>query len=404
MGSTLATRSLPAHPLKEGADDNACGLQPDRKRTFATDGSWPIKEIMRAPDDRNGSASTEPPTKKPASHNERLDGRDSVEVMAADEGVSVWWFAMRLILCSLLTTGVPACAADAIDVPPLATVREDVPPGDIQQFTADLDASDDEGGLGVGMAVHIVKLQPSVAWAPTVSLCTSSTLSARTECIRFTVDADDDRVRVAATSRGSAGDIRQSPLELPMALHRNDSFRVTMRVINSRTLTFAVNGNDVSTTALDFDAKQYTYACSSMVCDLTLVDLRPPQSLTWVGGVSRTDANLLVSGGIAMDGGDFDAAIQSFSEFIKVAPSMSAPYAQRARAWLAKGQLERALSDLDQALKVESEAKAEGVGDDELDQLFIIGSARRDVESLRDEVRAKLLQKPCRERDGAKCA
>lgn len=327
-----------------------------------------------------------------------------MEAKAADEGVPVWWFALRLVLCSLLTAGVPACAADAIDGPPLATVHEDVPPGEFQQFTSDLDAADDEGGLGVGMAVHIVKLQPSVAWAPTVYLCTSSTVSDRTECIRFTVGADDDRVRVTATSRGGTGDIRQSPLELPMALHGSDAFRVTMRVIKPRTLTFAVNGSDVRTTALDFDAKQYTYGCSSMVCDLTLVDLCPPQGLTSVGHVSRADANLLVSGGIAMDGGNFDAAIQSFSEFIKVAPSMSAPYAQRARAWLAKGQLARALSDLDQALKVESEAKAKGIGDDELDRLFIIGSARGDVESLRDEVRAKLLQKPCRERDGAKCA
>lgn len=322
----------------------------------------------------------------------------------AHEGISFGRFSMGLLLCGLLMNGAPTLAADATAAPPFATVHEDVPPGEVQQFTSTLDGSDDEGGLGVGLTVHIVKLQSSVVWAPLVSLCASSTAPARRECIRFMVDGDGQDVLVQATSTPETGSVRQMPLELPIALHPYDPFRVTMRVASNRTLTFAINGSDIRSVALDFDAKQYTYGCSSMVCDLTLADLRPPRSLTSVGRVPLADANLLASGRAALNSGDFDAAVQRFTEFIEIAPLLSGPYALRAQAWLGKGQLARALSDIDEALKVDSEVEAKGSGNSEIDQLFILGPGKRNAESLRDEIRAKLLQVPCRERNGSACA
>jgi hypothetical protein len=311
---------------------------------------------------------------------------------------------MGLLLCGLSMNGTPARAADATAVPPFATVHEDVPPGEIQQFTSNLDAADDEGGLGVGVTVRIVKLQASVVWAPLFSLCASSTAPARMECLRISVGSHGQGVLVEATSKTETGGVRDMPLDLPVALHPCDAFRVTMRVAKNRSLTFALNGSDISSATLDFDAKQYTYGCSSMVCDLSLGDLRPSQSLTSVGRVALADANLLASGRAALDGGDFDVAIQRFSEFIKSAPLLSGPYALRAQAWIGKGQLARALSDLDEALRLDSEGRVKGSGDSETDQLFIVGPARRDVESLRDEIRARLLKVPCHERNGSECA
>jgi len=75
---------------------------------------------------------------------------------------------------------------------------------------------------------------------------------------------------------------------------------------------------------------------------------------------------------------------------IWLAPFVPAACAQRVRAWLGKGQRDRALADLDEALKLDTGTKVSGSSDDPIFEFFFLGSTRPRVEALRDELRAKL--------------
>lgn len=312
--------------------------------------------------------------------------------------------ASMSLLCSLLAWNMPAWASDVDVIQPFATVHMDVAPGFFREFASTLSHSDDHGGLGAEVRARMTKLQSSVIWRPVLSLCAVSNEPERYECIEFSTNGNDNVVLVKTTSQRGAGELQRSPLELPIELHSGESFRVSLRVAAKRSLTFAVNGSDSRSVSLDFDAEKYTIGCSSMVCDLALTDLRPPDPVKEVGLVSRTDADLLTSARLEIEHGDFDAGMQGVSRFIDLYPLLSAPYAQRALAWLGMGQLDRALADLDKALTLESQAKSEDANGDESDHLFYLGSTTPSITSLRDQVRSKLQLVPCPKRVGTDCA
>lgn len=308
--------------------------------------------------------------------------------------------------CAVSTPVEPSVAAHFnVDVvPPYATVHMDVAPGFMREFASTLNPSDDHGGLGAEVTARMTKLQSSVIWKPVFSLCAVSTGVSRYECIEFSTNGNDNVVLVKTSSQRGAGELERSALELPMQLHSGESFRVSLRVAARRSLTFAVDGRDSRSVSLDFDAARYTVGCSSMICDLALTDLRPPDPIKEVGLVSMTDADMLASARREVEHGDFDAGMQNVSRFIDLYPLLPAPYAQRALAWLGKGQLDRALADFDKALTLESKAKSEDANGDESAHLFYLGSTTPTIASLRDQVRSKLKLAPCPKRVGTNCA
>ena len=329
-------------------------------------------------------------------------GKEAVMRPERTHGAVSQRLASRCLLWSLIAWNAPAWASGA-GVAPFAMLHMDAAPGYIREFASTLNPSDDHGGLGAEVTVRIAKLQPSIAWAPVFSLCAVSTEPARYECIEFSGNGDDDVVVVKTTSEKAPGDLQRSPLELPIQIHAGESFRVSLRVTLDRSLTFAVNGSDSRSLSLDFDAKRYTVGCSSMICDLALAELRPPDPIKDVGFVAWTDVALLVSAGREIDDGDVDAGIQDVSRFIDLYPLLSAPYAKRALAWIAKGQSDRALEDLDKALALESHAKPEDAEGDESEHLFYLGSTTPRIVSLRDQVRSKLQSAPCPKRGDTDC-
>ena len=307
------------------------------------------------------------------------------------------------LLCSLLASNVSAWASD-VRPAPFATLHMDAAPGYIREFTSTLSPVDDHGGLGVEVTVRLAKLQASVVWAPVFSMCAFSAEPTRYECIEFSTNVDDDVVHVKTSSERPPAELQRSPLELPIQLRAGEAFRASLRVTPNRSLTFAVNGSDSRSLSLDFDAKRYTVGCSSMVCDLALAELRAPDPIKEVGLVAWADADLLVNAGRELDDGDFDAGMQAVSRFIDRYPLLSAPYAQRARAWLGKGQPDRALADLEKALTLESQAKSEDAKGDESEHLYYLGPTTPKIILLRDQVRSTLLEPaPCPKREGTNC-
>jgi tetratricopeptide (TPR) repeat protein len=316
-----------------------------------------------------------------------MDGRGAVWRTAVVVGAAV---------AGILTFAAPACAADAAPVKPFATMQIDAAPGYIQQFTAALADADDRGSLGVGITVRFTTLQPSAEWTSMFSLCATSVDPPRSECVRIAVDRDNHELFVESASKSGEAKYVSSPLETSSKLALADTLRVTMRVDKKRALTFSVNGEDVHSLALDFEATHYTYACSSLICDLTLADLLAPKAATSLLTLSVADINALLGGNDALEQGHFDLAIERLSKFIAFAPMFAMPYAQRARACIGQGQPDRALADLDDALHLESITTVDGKNGkngrsgDGLIALLVPGSTRPDVEALRDQLRAEM--------------
>ncbi len=291
-------------------------------------------------------------------------------------------------------SAVLVASAHAVEVGPVltpyGTMRLDVAPGYIKSFRTSMDIADERGGQGASMTVHFEKLQPSEKWEPMFSLCVVSATSVRSECIRLASSTDSQVLDLESASKSKTSDYVPSPLEPLSPLPKDEAVRVSMRLNKDRLLTFAINGSDVHSLTLDFDASEYEYACSSMVCDLTWTDILAPKETPPTQTISHADIQLLLDGRVALAQGDFDLAIDKFSRFIEVAPNFPVTYPERARAWIGKGQPARALADLEEALKVESEAKLSDSNDNVVIQLFYLGSNRPQVEALRNELRAKL--------------
>ncbi len=312
--------------------------------------------------------------------------------------------AMAAVTGGLLAGNVPAWAADEGGVKPYASVHMDVRPGFIRTFTGTLVYADDHGGSGVDVTVHMTKLQPSVHWGPVASVCAVANDPHRSECLLFTASMGDKPiVAVKVVSEKGEGHVERSLVEMPADLHPNEPIKVSLRVAAGRKLSFAVNGRDSRSMSLDFDAEKFGLNCSSMVCDLDVADPLPPEPVNDVQSVAYADSELLSAARSDVDHGHFDTAIEGFSGFIERYPQLSSPYVQRAMAWLGKGQTQRALADLDKALALEKEAKADDEEGDEADHFFYLGETTATIEALRDRVRAKLQAAPCPRRAGTDC-
>lgn len=85
-------------------------------------------------------------------------------------------------------------------------------------------------------------------------------------------------------------------------------------------------------------------------------EMRAAESLIWKAWIHHDNAayDAMMRDGIrAMNDGDFDRAIEVFSELVEMAPEYSEAWNKRATVYFLKGDLERSVEDVDRTLALE---------------------------------------------------
>ncbi len=267
------------------------------------------------------------------------------------------------------------CKAEMASPAPFATIRLETTPWE-EVFRGRLPKGNDEGGHGIVITAQFQKPESS-GRSPHFSLCAA--LAARSKCLQFAVGDDGDSLKLLAVTESGNARV-EVPVAFPYPIPMGQRLQVSMRIVDAHGLNFVVNGIEIESQALDFEPTEFKYACDALACDLTLANLVTPKPSAPAQTIDRAALDLYQHGFDALIQGEFEIAVRDLSKFIDKANFMSRPYAARAQAWLALKKNKEALSDLDEALRLDRE-----MGNPD-DPAFFLGDTRIEVEALRDRL------------------